>query len=1027
MESQDYEENHLASYLACGNKAMRSGDFDAAICYYQAVLKKSPELIKIVAFNLSLAEKKRITEKNRHYLSPVETPPKSSRPELVYWRRFREITLGCNNAELNQALLETRQELDSLKKQREQYSETPLVSVIMPTFNRASTIKDSILTVLQQSYIELELLVCDDDSQDDTSDLVKQFRDPRIRYLKLSKGGAAAARNAGLAASKGELIAYLDSDNYWHPDYLTAMVATLIKKSGHSAIYSDYIDFKVDSSKNVVIKSFRRPAFNHEALLEKPFIDLNSFMHRRELFDCFGGFNAALKRRQDYDLILKYTWLRDPLHLRCVMTLYQRNDSLKQITTDQKQDQSAITIIQQSLKDYFAGGLPWRQKLPIQQVTILSWDLCRNHFSKPFALAEALSTSFKVQLIAFRFFEEEIFPPLKYVTPSFETLYIPGTDFPDFFSAMSKAVAAIKGEVVYVVKPRLPSLGVALLANALRGVPILLEINDLETVVSAPKPGDHHKESIFNLQEIDTKLLKNPYSDEWSRIMDPIAKQLPVLLTHNRGLNEHFAHRCLYMRNLKDESVYDPAKYDRGQVRAALGFNNKDRIILFGGMLRKHKGIYELVELVKRLDHPAYKLLFVGSRITPDQKKLVQECGDQIQVLPPQDREAMARINLAADLVVLWLNPEVPASHYQMPYKATDAFAMGTHIIANDISDLGELHRQGYLTLVPFADWTGMTKAIQDVFDRPERTERMRAATRRLFLRQFSYAAGRSCFTVAAHRVLAQPTQSLPVAMEFLEQFMAFYNVCTGKSDDFFGQPLPAAGLVAIENNKSVIQLLDVGNLGDFQFSNPSGVAVVMPSIDVTKARSTADILLKRAGMPTTILIAEDTVRQGFIKTLNEVAARIDVRYVVYLAEDVFPGLDWLKLAHDRLEESGKSLLAFNCGKWRGRIAAFGMVRTSWVKYIYDGSILYANYKAHKADNEITVIARTLGEFVYEPDAVLVEIDPRKTGSNPETAPNALHDRQLFKNRFQSGFGGLVQQSEVMTLWDEYLNRSKSR
>src|SRR5690606_3056871 len=136
---------------------------------------------------------------------------------------------------------------------------------------------------------------------------------------------------------------------------------------------------------------------------------------------------------------------------------------------------------------------------------------------------------------------------------------------------------------------------------------------------------------------------------------------------------------------------------------------------LFGGLLRKHKGIYELVDLVERLGDPRYKLLFVGSRVTPDQKKLMDRFGDRVRVLPPQDRESMARIDLAADLVILWLDPDVPASAYQMPYKATDAFAMGTSIIANGISDLGDLGRQGYLRTVSFGDWERMVTVINDV------------------------------------------------------------------------------------------------------------------------------------------------------------------------------------------------------------------------------------------------------------------------------------------------------------------------
>lgn len=714
----------------------------------------------------------------------VESPVEGSRSirlaKGVFACKLAAILEQCQD----QVLLEALAASDDLAKRSllnaPSADACPLVSVIMPTWNRAEIIADAIRSVVEQSYLSWELLVCDDGSEDNTEAVVTSFLDERIRYVPLPKRGGAAARNAGLAIARGEIIAYLDSDNFWHPDFIALMVAALDKHPGRSTVYADFIDYHEDARGQFSIRSVRRPSFNHERLLERNFIDLNSFVHRRELYDLFGGFNEALTRRQDYDLIIKYTWLRDPVHVRCLLALYQRNDKLQQVTQAMREDDSCVPIIAQAVESYLAEGLPIMRSSHIRRVTILSWDLSRNHFSKPFALAEALSRDYQVQLVAFRFFEE-IFPPLKDVIPSFETVYVDGCDFPDFFGAMRRALDSIDGDVLYVVKPRLPSLGLALLANALRGTPVLLEINDLETVVASPTSSDQHVELGFAEVDPTTKDLLNPYSDLWSQLLSPLAKQLPVLLTHNKNIDGHYANRSLYMRNIKDDSVFDPALYDRDAIRAELGFSPSDRVILFGGLLRKHKGIFELVELVERLGDASYKLLFVGSRITPDQTKLIDKHGDRVNVLPPQDRKAMARINLAADLVILWLDPDVPASHYQMPYKLTDAFAMGPAVIANDVSDLGEFGRQGYLRIVPFGDWDAMAKAVRDVFDNSEKTSEMRAAARRLFLRQFSYPAARTSFALAAERALSGAPGPLPVAIEF-EHWLSFFVSQTGES-----------------------------------------------------------------------------------------------------------------------------------------------------------------------------------------------------------------------------------------------------
>ena len=173
-----------------------------------------------------------------------------------------------------------------------------------------------------------------------------------------------------------------------------------------------------------------------------------------------------------------------------------------------------------------------------------------------------------------------------------------------------------------------------------------------------------------------------PYADIWSQLLDACAQEIPNIFTHNVNLDMHYGRRSYPMRNVKDETVYDPAAYDREAVRAELGFGPEDRVILFGGMVRRHKGVFELFELVERLGAP-YRLLVVGSRETPDLRELAKRAAGRATILPPQPPERMAALNLAADLVILWLDPAVPASHYQSPYKLTDALAIGPAIIAS--------------------------------------------------------------------------------------------------------------------------------------------------------------------------------------------------------------------------------------------------------------------------------------------------------------------------------------------------------
>lgn len=104
---------------------------------------------------------------------------------------------------------------------------TPLVSVVLPTYNRAPLLRRSIGSVLRQSFSDLELVVVDDGSRDNTEEVVSAFNDPRVRYLPRPNGGVAAARNTGVQAARGRYLAFQDSDDEWLLDKLERQLAAL--------------------------------------------------------------------------------------------------------------------------------------------------------------------------------------------------------------------------------------------------------------------------------------------------------------------------------------------------------------------------------------------------------------------------------------------------------------------------------------------------------------------------------------------------------------------------------------------------------------------------------------------------------------------------------------------------------------------------------------------------------------------------------------------------------------------------------
>ncbi len=208
---------------------------------------------------------------------------------------------------------------------------SPRISIVMPTFNRAYTIAEAIQSVLDQTYQNWELLICDDASTDRTPMVVAQFQDSRIRYMQFEKSNGAATRNKGLRYANGEYIAYLDSDNLWDPLFLDVMLRSLLDNPGQSFAYAGYLDTEIVGSV-VRLEKLSLPDFNGIALSNRNFIDLNTIMHHRRVYDWLGGFDESLERLQDWDLVLRFTSIFNPIFVPYCLAYYRRNIAWGQVT-----------------------------------------------------------------------------------------------------------------------------------------------------------------------------------------------------------------------------------------------------------------------------------------------------------------------------------------------------------------------------------------------------------------------------------------------------------------------------------------------------------------------------------------------------------------------------------------------------------------------------------------------------------------------------------------------------------------------
>lgn len=189
-------------------------------------------------------------------------------------------------------------------------------------------------------------------------------------------------------------------------------------------------------------------------------------------------------------------------------------------------------------------------------------------------------------------------------------------------------------------------------------------------------------------------------------------------------------------------------------------------------------------------------------------------------------------------------------------------------------------------------------------------------------------------------------------------------------------------------------------------------VLIAMPCTDIRLAERAAGHMARRAGAPGHLVLVQDLDGWGFIRIVNQVFKASQGRYFGYVAQDAFAGRQWLKLALEALAQPGKALLAFNDGKWHGAFASFGLTSRDVASRNYPGGELFhPAYHRHFADVEISLLARSQGQFVYDPRSVLVEVDWSK-----DSAAVHANDRQLYQTRLAQGFEGRVNDPALLSL-----------
>jgi glycosyltransferase involved in cell wall biosynthesis len=195
---------------------------------------------------------------------------------------------------------------------------------VIPTFNCATTLPDAIASVRSQRWPDLEIIVVDDGSVDDTGRVLEELAGPALRVIRQGNAGPAAARNAGIDAARGEWVAFLDADDLWLPGKLCDQFDELHRYPLASFSYSDeLLRFPDASQSELKCRKLELPLLLE--LIWGNLFGTPTVVVRRDCFETVGFFDTSLRTGEDWDMWLRLAACYEAAYIPRPLTLVRRS------------------------------------------------------------------------------------------------------------------------------------------------------------------------------------------------------------------------------------------------------------------------------------------------------------------------------------------------------------------------------------------------------------------------------------------------------------------------------------------------------------------------------------------------------------------------------------------------------------------------------------------------------------------------------------------------------------------------------
>ena len=415
------------------------------------------------------------------------------------------------------------------------------------------------------------------------------------------------------------------------------------------------------------------------------------------------------------------------------------------------------------------------------KVSVIAWDLAHNPLGRAYLIADVLRNDYDVEIVGSTFprFGSDIWKPLRDCS-RVPIRAFPGDNFPAHFSKMQALAEHIDGDVIFIAKPRLPSLELAILAKIRRNRPIILDIDDHELSFFENREPLSLEQLKASRRTLDVDV---PYGEAWTRYCETLIPHVDHVTVSNKELREKYGGTIL--PHIRDERDFDPAPYPRDTIRRALGFASEDRVIVFAGTPRMHKGLSRLVVALKELDRPIYKLLIVGSPADGAVAEVLR-CVDpnRVTMLPDVPFSDLPGYLCAADLIALLQDEDAPPSSFQIPAKFTDALSMGIPVLASNAPPLVNLANDGLVEVLGDAS---PAQKIDEIFLNYKDRESRAIENRSEFEKAYSYAANLPTLKSLIQRRSGRPKAVPRAFRELVAYHQGISSTAVGRRSSFPG------------------------------------------------------------------------------------------------------------------------------------------------------------------------------------------------------------------------------------------------